>query len=228
MRGVWLVVAAAVALSVAAFGFQHSQSARAEGDSQVSVAEELRGLRSEMRDMRAKLVELEQSPPQQGGVKPPGVVVAPAVPPEIMARLTAAAEQTAAAAGPQPSSAPTPAQEREETLEYARYLDEQLARSTATDDLATPLAAKILKYFDKSSVLLDVRCGKELCRMKTRHVDLAAYHAFQTNAFTHDDRLWSGPTTFVVLEEGDDSGRPLIAAAYLGRGSALPSSAPAR
>jgi hypothetical protein len=77
-------------------------------------------------------------------------------------------------------------------------------------------------------VLLELRCGKDLCRMKTRHVDGAAYHAFQTNAFTRDERLWSGPTTFVVLEEGSESGRPLVAAIYLGRGSALPSSVPAR
>jgi hypothetical protein len=223
MRAAWLVAAVAVALSVAAFGFERSQSARAEGDSQVSMVAELRGLRSEMHDMQTKLTALEQGRGEQGAAKPAGVVV----PPEIMARLTAAAEQTTAATGPQPSSASTPAQEREQTLEYARYLDDQLAQVTASDDLATPLAAKIAKYFDKSSVLLDLRCGKDLCRMQTRHVDIAAYHAFQTNAFTHDERLWSGPTTFVVLEEGNDSGRPLLAATYLGRGSALPSSSAA-
>ncbi|HMJ11460.1 MAG TPA: hypothetical protein VK524_08625 [Polyangiaceae bacterium] len=224
MRTAWLVGAVAVALSVAAFGFERSQSARAERDSQVSMVAELRGLRSEMQDMQAKLSAFEQGRREQGAAKPPGVVV----PPEIMARLTAVAEQSAAATGPQPGSAPPPtaAQEREQTLEYARFLDDQLARFSASDDPATPLAAKISKYFDKSSVLLDLRCGKDLCRVQTRHVDLVAYHAFQTNAFTHDERLWSGPTTFVVLDEGDDSGRPVLAAIYLSRGSAMPSSAP--
>jgi hypothetical protein len=63
--------------------------------------------------------------------------------------------------------------------------------------------------------------------MTTRHVDSDAYHAFQSGAFSHEQRLWSGPTTFVVLEEGEN-GRPLVAATYLGRGSALPSPDPAR
>jgi hypothetical protein len=224
MRPAWLLAAVAVVLSVAAFGFEHSRSTRAEHDSQASMAAELRELRSETQRMQAQLVAIEEARQEQRAAKPLAVVV----PPEIMARLSAAAEQRAAVTDPEPSPARTRAEEREETLEYARYLDDQLVRVNAKDDLATKLEAEAGKYFDKGSALLELRCGKDLCRMKTRHVDGESYHTFQANAFGHQERLWSGPTTFVVLEGGDDNGGPLVAATYLGRGSALPSSEPAR
>jgi hypothetical protein len=216
VKRAWLLLPAAALFALLAWGFGR-QSSRAADRAQAGDSAELRELRAETERLREAVAALEKAQREQRQ--------APAsLPPEVLARLNAAAAQRPA----DPPPKLTEAQEREDSLRYARYLDDELIRSPEDDAEAAALKAKSAKFFDQSSTLLEVQCGKQLCRMKTRHKDGEAYRVFQNGAFKLDERLWTGPITFVVIEEPDENGRPLVASIYLGRGDALPSPEPAR
>ena len=216
------LVAAICVLALSAFGLR-SQRSTGAGEAQSGESAELRALRAETRRLRDAVAALEraQEDARVAAQQPPA-----ALPQEMPAQLTAAAQQQGLAAEPGP--APSEAEQREDALRYANYLDGELERSLDDGDLAASLGAKVKDFLDDGSALIDVQCGRELCRVKTRHDDMDAYRAFQTNAFTLDERLWSGPITIALLEEPAVPGGPLVAGVYLGRGAALPSPEPGR
>jgi hypothetical protein len=210
---VLVMAAAAVALS------RSSRAAGATGDAQSA---ELRALREETSRLRAAVASLQES---QRGAKAPASGAA--LPAEVLARLgTMAVPSQPSAADPSPHA--TPAEEHADMLRFGRYLDDRLAGQRVDLGAASSLRGKAEQYLDGALSLLDVRCSDELCRLKVQHKDLESYRTFQISAFQHESRIWTGPVTFIVEQEADDSGRPLIAGIYLGRGSALPSPEPPR
>lgn len=83
-------------------------------------------------------------------------------------------------------------------LGYAKYLDDQLARSPQREDvLAGEVKAKVTGLLDEKSALLELAC-------------------------------WTGPLSFVVLERPETAEQPLVVATYTGRGEAMPSPDAAR
>ena len=220
------IMTALGAVGIAWAALDWVQFSRADDAEKARTAAELRELRSETRRLQAALASVEQRaqplPSQAGGPKP-------AVPPEILAELAALKAKVAAV---QPSDAlPDPAEERHQELAFADYLDDQLARSPAGPQDPTPsLKTKLEDVLEADASLLDVRCGKELCRAKTRHKNSDAYRGFQARGFRQDTRrVWNGPVSFIVLEgRGDLLDQPMVVATYFGRGERLPSPDPPR
>lgn len=221
VRRWWLL--AVVAPGIAIWGFDVYRSS-----SRASAAQnaQIRALQAETARLTETVAALQRGQQQNLHLQQSGATGDTPLSPELMARLFAAAQQQREAHPPEPGAVVrTEVEERQDLLQYGTYLDDRLARSPANDGTADALNRRITKYVDGNTELLDLACGKELCRIKTRHKSLEAYKTFQDNAFKQSDRLWSGPSTFVVLQEPNQTGGPLIAAVYLGRGDAMPSPA---
>jgi hypothetical protein len=218
-----VLLTALVGLGIGWVGFDWVQSTRAADAAKQRNAAELRRLGAETEQLRTALAALEQRL-QQSERKPSGAPSA--LPPELVAQFSALKASVTTAQATQP--APNPEQERKQQLQYARYLDDQLAHSSQTgaDDVAASIETKLDGVLEADAKLLDLRCGKDLCRVKTRHTNADAYRAFQARGFRQEQRVWAGPITFVVLEEPTTPEQPLVAAMYFGRGEALPSPDP--
>jgi hypothetical protein len=215
---VWFLLTVPAALGVAIWAFDWARSSRSANGSDARTTAELSALRAETQRLERQVAALQRAQPATGASVPAANIVSA----ELLARLGAAARQQPAQAE-DPEAQPTEGSERASILQYGKYLDGVLAGSPADDATAASLGTKVKGFLDKGSSVLDLECGSDLCRMKTRHADLGAYRTFQNRAFQQDERLWSGPVTFITLEEPDESGHPLVAAIYLGRGQALPS-----
>jgi hypothetical protein len=218
-----LLLIALLGLGITWAGFDWVQSSRAADAAQRQDAAELQRLRNETEQLRVSLAAVEQRL-QQNEQKPKGAPVA--LPPELVAQFSAMKASVATARAPQP--VPNPEQERKQQLQYANYLDDQLAHSapTGADDVAATISTKLDAVLEADAKVLDLRCGKDLCRVKTRHANADAYRAFQARGFRQEQRVWAGPITFVILEEPSAPDQPLVAAMYFGRGEALPSPDP--
>lgn len=219
-----VVLMALVGLGLTWAGFDWVQSSRAAEAARHSDAAELERLRAETDELRNSVAALEQR--LQRNEQKPGAAPA-TVPPELVAQFNALKASVTNPQAPQP--APSPEQERKQQLQYADYLDDQLARSSQSgvEALATSIRTKLDAVLEADAKVLDLRCGKELCRVKTRHANADAYRAFQARGFRQEQqRVWSGPITFVILEEPTTPEQPLVAAMYFGRGDALPSPDP--
>lgn len=185
---------------------------------------ELAALRAETEQLREAVANLQQRAPIEGARNAELTTVSP----ELIARITAALPSRApqqGSRGAASETSPDPEKERAEQLSYANYLDDALARSAKGDGdrESAALRAKLDDVVDDASSLLDVRCSTSLCRVETKHSDRDAYRAFQARSFRQEQQLWSGPVTFIVLEEPETPNDDLVAVMYLGRGEALPS-----
>ena len=212
-----VVVVAAVAVSLGWLALDWRPSPRAANDDAARI--ELVELRAETARLRAAVSALEQQ-----------VRSAPQVPARATAATPPGVELVTAKAAREASDTPRaepldPAREREQTLQYARYLDDHLARTPGADAAALvgTLRADVEGVLEEQAVLLDIRCGADMCRVETRHQSGDAYRAFQARGFRQGEPLWPGPSTFILLEKPEAPDQPLVAVMYLGRKDALPS-----
>jgi hypothetical protein len=220
MRG-RVILTALGALGIAWAALDWAQSSRADDSAKARTAAELDALRNETQRLQAALASIEQQVQRKQGSGGPTA----AVPPELIAQLNELKAKVGADQAH--GTLPDPAEERRQELAFADYLDGELSRLPAAgpSDPTPSLKSKLESVLGADATLLDVRCGRDLCRAKTRHNGADDYRGFQARGFRQEEqRVWSGPVSFVLLEgSGDALDQPVVAAMYFGRGDSLPS-----
>jgi hypothetical protein len=219
MRRAWLIASGATA-ALTWFGF--ALGARRADEREARFAVELAQLRETSAQLELRLALLEQ----RGRSAERRELPSGALHPELVAQLARSQARQPSASPPREEAAPaTSEQVHAQQLHYARYLDRVLDGERGEPDIpfARELRAKLDAALGEQSDLIDVHCTRSLCRARTSHASLAAFHVFQRRALMGEEKVWTGPVTFVVPEESDDVNEPLGAWVYLGRGEALPS-----
>lgn len=131
-------------------------------------------------------------------------------------------EPVAAAAAGDPAVSTPEAQDAAYEAEWQKLTDQFSSEGTDTRwDPSPELSRKILAVMQPGGSLRSLDCRASMCRLETSHPSQDSYSDF-TQYFTlmkGDAQLWTGSTALRVTHEPEHDGDPLVAVAYLHRGS---------
>jgi hypothetical protein len=184
---------------------------------------------AEMRDLRRQVtalsttVESSSGPPGWSGEMQRPVIVFSNAPPGMPAASPApghGSEQPAPSATQKPRDMPP--SEVNALYDGAFASDRADPGWTARDQRET--VEKIHALLPEGSELRSLDCRESLCRIETRHPDMARHVTFYQRALVDPaTQLWNGPMYTAPVEDDPSWDGPIVAVAYLARpGKELP------